>query len=113
MECYVGYVLDELDEFPKALVGVEADPGKTDSEAATAVMKRILLREGWNGDKLDGTGNAESWPEAWREISLASILPEDDHITVLQHFFVESLDQLAEELSASRKERPNLPWNEE
>ena len=76
-------------------------------------MKKMLHREGWKGENLDSPMGPESWPEAWREMNLASVLPEDDHIAALQRFFVESLDQLAEDLSAAKKECPDLPWNGE
>jgi hypothetical protein len=46
-------------------------------------------------------------------MSFASVLSEGDHVGTLQSFFVESLDQLARELSATKEERPNLPWNGE
>lgn len=112
VECYLGFVLDEPDEFPKAQIAMNADFGEEESEAALAVM-RMLRRKGWKADNLDGPAGTESWPEAWREKSLASILSGDDHVGAAQQFFVESLDQLAEELAASKKERPDLPWNGE
>lgn len=113
MECSLGFVLDEPDGFPKALIGVDADFGKEESEAAVAVMRRLLRRESWKAENLDGPAGTESWPEAWREKSLARVLPEDDHVGAVQRFFVESLDQVAKELTASKKERPDLPWNGE
>jgi len=112
MECYLGYALDEPDGYPKAQVGVYADSSDGKSEAA-AVMKKLLLREGWNAENLDGPTGTEGAPEAWREKSLASVLSKDDHVGAVQRFFVESLDQLAEELMASKKEHPDLPWNGE
>ena len=113
MGCYLGFLLDAPDGFPIAQIGVYTDFGEEEIEAAIAVMRRLLRREGWKADNLDGPAGTESWPEAWREMSLARVLPEDDHVGAVQRFFVESLDQVAKELTASKKERPDLPWNGE
>lgn len=43
-------------------------------------------------------------------MSLASVLAEEDHVAALQHFFVESIRQLREELTAFKKENPGPPW---
>ena len=46
--------------------------------------------------------------------SLATLLPEEDHImamkVAMKGFFVESIGQLREELTAFEHEHPDLPW---
>ncbi len=42
--------------------------------------------------------------------SLATLLPEEDHIMAMKEFFVESIGQLREELTAFEHEHPDLPW---
>jgi hypothetical protein len=42
--------------------------------------------------------------------SLAEVLPTEDHVAAVQRFFVESIRQLRVELTAFKKDHPELPW---
>ena len=42
--------------------------------------------------------------------NLASLLPEEDHVAAVKCFLVESIRQLREELTAFKKEYPELLW---
>jgi hypothetical protein len=94
-------------ERPTAHVNLEARPEAVGREASIAVMKRITLREGWEGYNLDDPTN---WAGVTRGRGLASLLPEEDHVAAVKAFFVESIRQLREELTDFKKERPDLPW---
>ena len=72
-----------------------------------AAMKRIALREGWNTYNMD---EPSRWVGVRRTRNLASILQEEDHLAAVKSFFVESLRQLREDLTAFKKEHPELPW---
>ncbi len=43
-------------------------------------------------------------------MSLATVLGEEDHVAAVKSFFTESIGQLREELTAFKKEHPELPW---
>jgi hypothetical protein len=43
--------------------------------------------------------------------SLSSLLYEEDHVAVVKRFFIESIRQLREELTAFKNNHPELPWN--
>ncbi len=70
-------------------------------------MQRISRLDGWDGYGLE---NPKAWAGVRRKVSLASVLQEEDHIATVKHFFVESIHQLKEELTACKKEHPELPW---
>lgn len=70
-------------------------------------MSRIALRDGWEGHSLD---DLTEWSDVRREKSLDNVLSEEDHIAAVKRFFVESIHQLREELTAFKKERPDLSW---
>jgi hypothetical protein len=44
-------------------------------------------------------------------MSLASVLPTEDHVAAVQRFFVEAIRQLKEKLTAFKKDQPELSWN--
>jgi hypothetical protein len=72
-----------------------------------AAMERMALREDWNTYNMD---NPTRWVGVRRIRSLANLLPEEDHVAAVKNFFVESMRQLRAELTAFKKERPDLPW---
>jgi hypothetical protein len=104
--CYTGYGMGNPDGYPRIRVGLYVDPEAPGAEAAIAAIKQVSLLEGWE-DNLD---NRADWPEVWRETSLVSLLPEEDHVATVKHFFIESMSQLKETLTTFKKEHPGLPW---
>jgi hypothetical protein len=72
-------------------------------------MKRIALNEDWEPYNLD---NLSGWAGVRHVRSLTSLLAEEDHVAAVKRFFVESIRQLKEELTAFKKEHPELPWAE-
>lgn len=106
--CFIGYRLHTPDGYPAAIVILEARPGAVGRDASVSAMRRIASREGWGGYNLD---DPELWVGVRRVRSLANLLPEEDHFAAVQRFFIESIRQLKAELTASKKERPDLPWS--
>jgi len=72
---------------------VAGAPGRV---ASISVMMWIALRDGWEGDKLD---TSKAVAMARRVMSLASLLPEEEHVAVVQRIFVSSIRQLLKELT--------------
>ncbi len=70
-------------------------------------MRRFALRDEWHSSGLD---DPTGFLRVWRGQSLASVLYEEDHIAAVKRFFIESIRQLREELTAFKKEHPDLPW---
>ncbi len=106
--CYLGYELGATDGYPKAQIGLWADPGGARKEVSIAVVKRVSDLKDWESYDPD---DPESWPEVWRETSLAKLLTEEDHVVAIKRFFIESIQQLREELIQFKKEHPDLPWS--
>jgi hypothetical protein len=118
--CDVGYQMGKVEEsapasilhipadgYPAAFVGLEAQPGAVGREASIAAMKKIALNEDWEPYNTD---NPTGWVGVRRVRNLATLLSEEDHVAAVKSFFVESIRQLREELTAFKKERPDLPW---
>jgi hypothetical protein len=106
LQCLVGYGMHASDGYPTAIVSLQAKPRAVGRDEAIAAMKRIVLREGWEGHSLD----ISTWSAVDRRVSLASLLHEEDHVAAIKQFFIESIRQLREELTAFKKEHPDLPW---
>ncbi len=106
--CRLGYLLHMPDGYPAAVVKLQTKPRAIGREASIAAMKRIILLDGWNGYVLD---DSSEWSLVEREKGLAHVLSETDHIAAVKHFFIESIHQLRDELTAFKKEHPDLPWN--
>lgn len=106
--CFVGYEMEGLREYPAAHVWLEARPGAVRRETSVAAMRRMSLLDGWEAYNLE---DPTDWARVYRAVSLADLLPEEDHIAAVKHFFVESIRQLGDELKIFKKETPNLPWN--
>lgn len=119
--CDAGYQLGKVDEsvhssilrlpadgYPAIFVFLEAQPRAEGREASVAAMKKISLNPDWEAYNLD---NPAGWAGVRRVMSLADLLSEKDHVAVVKRFFVESIRQLREELTAFKKERPDLPWS--
>jgi hypothetical protein len=107
-QCLVGYWMRTADGYPEAVVQLETAPEWIGRAPALAAMQRISLNEDWESCNLD---NPADWASVRRRRSLAALLHEEDHVAAVQRFFVESISQLREELTAFKKERPDLPWN--
>ena len=105
--CYIGYTMDDLDEYPGLTVNLESKPNAVARETSVAAMKKIALNEDWETHNLD---NPSGWAGVRRVRNLASLLPEEDHVAAVQHFFIDSIRQLREELTAFKKEHSDLPW---
>jgi len=106
-ECYAGYGMSDPEGYPTIVVGLYVDPQAAGSEAAISAINRISSLTGWDANLHDHA----DWPEVWREASLLSALPEEDHVGAVKHYFIESVGQLKEELSDFKKEHPELSWN--
>ena len=120
--CDVGYQMGKVEEsapasilhipadgYPAAFVGLEAQPGAVGREVSVAAMKRITLNENWDPYNLD---NPSGWAGVRHVRSFTSLLAEEDHVAAVKRFFVESIRQLKEELTAFKKEHPDLIWDE-
>ncbi len=105
--CYLGYRLRTSDGYPLAYVNLTTEPGAQGRAASIAAMKRITLRDGWEGHRLD---DPKALAMARRMMSLANLLPEEDHVAAVQRFFVEAIRQLRAELTAFKEEHSELPW---
>ena len=44
-------------------------------------------------------------------MSLASVLSTEDPVATVQRIFVEAIHRLKEELTAFKKDHPELPWS--
>lgn len=95
------------DGYPAVFVFLEARPGAEGREASVAAMKRIALAKDWEPYNLE---NPSGWAGVRRIRNLASLLSEEDHIAAVKRFFVESIRQLRDELTAFKKEYPDFPW---
>lgn len=99
--CYLGYEMNYPDGYPKVQVGLWTEQGGDGSEVSIAAVKYIADHQDWEG----------SAPDVWREVSLADFLSNEDHVSAVKHFFIESIRQLREELTEFKKENPDLPWS--
>lgn len=106
--CFVGYRMRGSDGYPVAVAKLETRPGAVGRDASVEVMKRMATHESWEGSNLD---DPSEWAGALRLISIASLLSEEDHVAAVKRFFIESIHQLRDELTAFKKENPDLPWN--
>lgn len=109
LRSYVGYQMLTPSGYPEVLVGLQTRPNAVGRDASITVMKRIVLRDGWEGHELD---DPTAWSRISRARSLASLLSEEDHIAAAKSFFIESIRQLREELTTFKKDHPALPWAE-
>lgn len=106
--CYVGYRLRTSDGYPVAFVILEAPPNRAGEDISVAAMKSVARREDWEGHSLgDSTGVAN----VERKRSLATLLLEEDHVAAVKRFFIDSIRQLREELTAFKQEYPEFPWS--
>ncbi len=114
--CDVGYQLGRLDEsthasllripadgYPVIYVFLEAQPGATAREASVSAMKEIALKQGWEAYNLD---DPTGWAGVRQTKSLAEMLAEEDRIAAVKRFFIESIHQLRDELTAFKEEHP-------
>jgi hypothetical protein len=106
--CFLGYTMDDPEEYPGLTVNLESRPNAVGRESSVAAMRRLSRQEGWEGYGLD---SPSEWTGVCRWISLADLLQEEDHVAAVKGFFAESIRQLKEELTAFKKENPDLPWN--
>lgn len=119
--CDVGFQLGKVDKstgaailqisaegYPSIYAFLEARPGAVGRENSVAAMKRIALNQEWEPYNLD---DPSGWAGVRRVRGFASLLPEEDHVAAVKHFFIESIYQLRDELTAFKKEHPDLLWN--
>jgi hypothetical protein len=106
--CYVGYEMNAPDEYPTIQVDLSVEPGASGRQLLTIVLRQIAQRADWQSYDLD---NPDRWSGVWRENSLATLLAEEDHVAAVKRFFIESIRQLREELTAFKKEHLDLPWD--
>ena len=105
--CLVCYHLGDMDEYPWLAVDLQAQPRAAEREVSVAAMRKIARRGDWEDYNLD---DRASWAGVSRGRYLADFLSEDDHIAAVKSFFIESVNQLRKELTAFKKEHPELPW---
>jgi hypothetical protein len=119
--CDLGYQLRSVDEstytsilripadgYPTIFVDLGVQPRALARETSISAMKKMALKEDWQPYNLDSYSD---WAGVRRVRNLASLLPEEDHIAAVKQFFIESIHQLREELTAFKKENPALTWN--
>jgi len=107
IHCYAGYFMRTPDGYPNVYVSLEAGPQVAGREAWAAAMKRIALHDEWEAEV---PASLEDGPSVWRQKSLTDFLPEKEHVAAVKGFFIESINQLREELAAFKKEHPDLHW---
>lgn len=107
--CFIGYNLRSSDVYPKAIVSLEARPGAVGRETSISAMKSISHNEDWNSY----SDNPSGWAGVRRSRSLTVLLSEEDHVAAVQSFFIESINQLREELTEFKKTHPDLLWSGE
>lgn len=109
LECYLGYALRYPDGYPRLQVGLYADPAASGSATMRAAIERIARLEGWEWDPENT--EAHEVCEVWREVNLVGLLEDGDHVVAAKNFFIGSIRQLNEELTAFKEEHPSLPWS--
>lgn len=108
LRCFVGYSMRTEDGYPVARVQLEMRPHALQRSVSHAGMEVIVSKYGWHSFDLDSPG---SWSGIFRDYRFADLLREEDHVAEVKAFFVESIRQLREELTAFKSEHPDLPWN--
>ncbi len=103
--CYVGYAMRNPDGYPRLHAGLYAYTAAAGSKLTRAAIERVSRLEGWHTTLGDPEAH-----EILRETHLASLLGEKDHVVAARRFFVESIRQLEDELTAFKREHPALPW---
>lgn len=106
LSCYLGYRLRTSEDYPLAYVTLHLRSGGAGREASLAALRRIAGSNGWEGSGLE---ESEPWARVLRTMSLAKVLPKEDHVAAVKEFFVESVRQLGEELAAFKKPLPEPP----
>ncbi|MGI6730319.1 MAG: hypothetical protein ACOX5F_00265 [Anaerovoracaceae bacterium] len=56
--------------------------------------------------KSYGLTNEDGWAGMWREVSLKEMLVNDDHISSIQGWYIDALNDVA----AFKEKYPRLPW---
>lgn len=106
--CYASYECRASDDYPMVKVNLEAAPNAARKDASVGAMRQIALRDEWIATGLDE-------PKGFISVSpgrnLATLLYEEDHVAAVKRFFIESIRQLREELTAFKKNHPELLWN--
>lgn len=108
IQCYAGYEMSIPGEYPKVQVDLSVKPEAMERDSWVAAMKRIAQHGDWKSYDLD---DPESWSGVWRETILTTLLTADDHVAAVKRFFIESIHQIRGELTAFKKEHPDLPWD--
>ena len=106
--CLVSYLRGDPDDYPLLAVTLQMQPRAVGRDISVAAMKKIALREGWEAHELD---DPAEWTRVSRDRYLSDFLSQEDHVWAVQRFFVESIRQLREELTAFKEENPDLPWD--
>jgi thermostable 8-oxoguanine DNA glycosylase len=99
--CYAGYEMGYPDGYPRAWVGFWTNQEGDAREASVAAMGRMVLHEGWEGYDLDDPTEEAG---IQRGVSLDNLLQGEDHVAAVKGFFIESIRQLREELTAFKRE---------
>jgi hypothetical protein len=105
--CYLGYAMCTPDGYPRLQVGLYANVDAAEPEVMRLATERVSHLEGW---KLNPENTEEH--EVRREMNVAGLLGEKDHIAAAKDFFVKSIRQLKAELTTFKEQHPELPWQE-
>lgn len=106
--CFVGYGMEDPEDYPVAYVCLEAQPRAVGRDASIDFMTHMALNDGW---EVYGLEDVSAWAGVYSWTNLTSLLTEEDHIAAVKRFFIESIRQLREELTEFKKEHPDLPWS--
>jgi hypothetical protein len=103
--CGLGFSLErqDLTDYPTVSLMLEVAPNSQYREEIIEVMKIISQKDGWQGYELN---NSKAWSGIVRERSLQDFLSGADHVSAIQQFFSQGLD----ELEAIKKQYAHLPW---
>lgn len=103
--CGLGYDLRATNaaDYPNVLLFLEVPPFSNQREEIIKAMREIVQKYGWEIGNLDNPGK---WARISRQRNLRYFLSREDHVQQIEHFFLESLEELAK----IKQEYPHLPW---
>ena len=103
--CGLGFILktSNLTDYPTVCLVLEVDPTSPRRPEIIKAMKSICDQNGWQEYELN---NSRAWSRIVRERSLQDFLSEEDHISAIRKFFLQSL----KELETIQSQYSHLPW---
>jgi hypothetical protein len=103
--CGLGFYLktSNITEYPTVRLMLEVAPNFGYRTQIIHAMNDISSQSGWRGYHLN---EQQAWSNIVLEKSLRDFLSQEDHVTAIEKFFLEALNELAE----IKRKYPQLPW---